>query len=188
MKTELRKKFMTMRNQLLNKSIKDEAVCNNLLLSDIYFDSSQIFCYYPLGSEINTLCIINDALFNGKRVALPLCTDKNGKMDFYYINSLSDDLSVGSFGIHEPIANKCERVKDFSGALCIVPGLTFDRYGYRLGYGKGYYDRFLQSFTSVSVGLCYNEFISEYLPKNMYDKKVDYICTDECVIKLQRRI
>ena len=67
-------------------------------------------------------------------------------------------------------------------ALCGGPGLTFDKKGYRLGYGKGYYDRFLEKFTIKSAGLCYNELISESIPADEYDRPVNYIVTDLKII------
>jgi len=153
------------------------------LKSEIYSSAKQVLCYYPLGDEINTLKIISAALANGKRLALPVCSDKNGNMNFYYINSLND-VAEGTFGIFEPIIEKCPFAEDFSDAVCIVPALTYDRRGYRLGYGKGYYDRFLSKYKVVSVGLCYNELLCSELPCEEHDMYVGNICTDNCLIKL----
>lgn len=183
MKAELRKKYKELRRNINNKSFKDDCICSNFLKSDIYSEAKQIFCYYPLADEINTVRIISAALNDGKEVALPVCSDKNGNMDFYYIKCL-DDISKGTFGIGEPIIEKCLSAVNYSAAVCIVPALTYDEKGFRLGYGKGYYDRFLDKFDSLSVGLCYNELLCSKLPCEEYDKSVDCICTEKYLIKL----
>ena len=113
--------------------------------------------------------------------------DFNGNMDFYYIESLSE-LSLGSYEIREPDPEKSEKVKDFSNCVCLVPALAYDKNGYRLGYGKGYYDRFIKKFIIISVGLCYNEFLSDGLPVEKHDEAVDCIATEHEIICLNRRI
>ena len=143
---------------------------------DQYKKADKLFVYWSVGSEVDTHRIIEDALNRGKKVALPKCTDSQGNMQFYYINSLTD-LTEGMYGVMEPIADVI--ADDYTAeSLCLVPALSFDSDGYRLGYGKGYYDRFLSRFTGVSFGLCYEESLSDKLPRDIYDKKVDYIVTN----------
>ena len=160
------------------KGKKDFLICRNVLESDLFKKSNPILCYYPLDNEISTLPILEAALKCGKKTALPYCTDDNGNMEFYYINSL-DDLRIGSYDIMEPDILNCEKVLDFSGSLCIVPAFSFDKKGFRLGYGKGYYDRFLKKFTFNSIGLCYNSFLSDSLPADEHDIAVQYIATED---------
>ena len=102
-------------------------------------------------------------------------------MEFYYINAMND-LKSGFFGVREPDINKCEKITDFSDSICIVPAIAYDKSGYRLGYGKGYYDRFLKNNTLISVGVCYNELIEENLPRDEYDIPVNYIITQSGLI------
>lgn len=182
-KNELRKKFKTLRKNISDKSNKDKVVCDSFINSDLFKNAEEILCYYPLKYEINTITIIESALATHKKVALPLCTDENGNMDFYYISGISD-LKQGSFSIMEPDIDKCLKCSEFSNAVCLVPALSYDVKGYRLGYGKGYYDRFLEKFTYISAGLCYNELIAEDLPHDCHDKKVDYIYTETKIFKL----
>lgn len=181
MKTELRKKFKKLRADIMDKAVKDKKICASFLKSDIYARAEQIFCYAALHDEINTNLIIDCALKDNKKVALPFCTDLNGNMEYYYIHS-AEDLKTGSFGISEPDTEKCEKALNFEKAVCIVPALSFDAYGFRLGYGKGYYDRFLKKFTSVSVGLCYNELMSSRLPVNEFDESVSYIASEDGIV------
>ena len=96
-------------------------------------------------------------------------------MKFIKINSLSD-LQPGAYGILEP--KDGEEITDFTDSVCITPALSFDEKGYRLGYGGGYYDRFLADYTGVSVGICYEEFIGGIVTEE-YDLPVDIVVTEE---------
>lgn len=183
-KDELRRLYKEKRKQIPDKKLKDNLICERFLSSDLYKNADLILCYASLDDEVSTDKIIVSALRDGKKLALPLCTDRQGNMAFYLINSLSD-ISKGAFGIREPNAKLCERVEDFDNSVCIVPALSFDKNGYRLGYGKGYYDRFLKNYGFISIGLCYNELMSESLPKDEYDEAVDYIACDDKVIMVK---
>ena len=138
-----------------------------------------VFTYVSKELEVDTFAIIRAAWANGKKVAVPKCVSNN-QLDFYYIESM-DDLEEGTFGVKEPIAERCQKVTDLSKGLCIVPGLSFDAEGYRLGYGKGYYDRFLSKFGGDTVGLCYSNCIKWKLPHGKYDRAVDVIVTDRYI-------
>ena len=186
-KNELRKLYREKRKNLIDKDLKDRQICECFINSKLYKNAQTILCYATLKDEINTYRIIERALKDGKRVALPRCSDLNGSMDFYYIKSLSD-LSVGAFGIREPDPTACEKVQDFSACVCLVPALAFDKSGYRLGYGKGYYDRFMKKFIIITVGLCYNDFLRDTLPVEKHDESVDYIATESEIICFNRRL
>ena len=182
-KKELRKELKAKRKNLEKKAQSDEFIRENLICSDLYLESKQVLFYAGLDDEINLDECINDALLLGKKAALPICTDDSGNMEFYYINAMND-LKSGFFGVREPDINKCEKVTDFSDSICIVPAISYDKSGYRLGYGKGYYDRFLKKFTIISVGLCYNSFLRENLPINEFDVAVNFIATEDKIINL----
>ena len=143
MKNDLRRQFKAKRANIAHKAEKDRLICAHFLSSALYKNAEQILCYSSMGSEPDTFDIIRCAMEDGKKLLLPRCEDKNGNMNFYLIKDVSD-LVTGTFGIKEPDIKKCEPVFEFMNALCVVPGLTFDKKGYRLGYGKGYYDRFLE--------------------------------------------
>lgn len=180
-KAEYRKILKSKRKEIKQKCNLDRRICMSFLHTELYKNTSCVFAYAALNDEINTDLIISTALDDNKKIALPYCTDKDGNMSFYYINSF-DDLITGSFGIREPDITKCKIAMPDDNALIIVPGLSFDRFGYRLGYGKGYYDRVLEKFTFISVGLCYNTLIEEKLPVGRYDKKVNYLITEDNII------
>lgn len=176
-KNELRKELKKKRKLIDKKSEKDAFIRENLICSDFYLDTKTVLLYAALDDEINVDECITDALMLGKQVALPVCINEKGDMKFYYIKSMSD-LNTGFFGVREPDVSKCKEATDFSDSICIVPGIAYDKCGYRLGYGKGYYDRFMQNSTSLFIGLCYNELVADELPIGEYDVPVKYIITE----------
>lgn len=187
MKKELRKKFKELRKNIVDKDLKDSKICNIFLNSMLYKNSNQLLCYSSVNNEICTDIIIERALQDNKKVALPVCEDYDGNMSFYYIEDMSD-IKIGAFGIKEPDVSKCIKVTNFKDSVCVVPAFTFDSKGYRLGYGKGYYDRFLEKNSLISVGLCYNDFLSQSLPCDKFDKNVCYIITEDRIINTERGI
>ena len=106
-------------------------------------------------------------------------------MDFYWIQSI-DQLERGSFGVLEPRVDQCKKVESFHDSLCVVPCLSCDRKGYRLGYGSGYYDRFLANYRGVTVALCYQEILQPKLMHGKYDVAVDYVVTQQACWSTQR--
>ena len=164
-KTDLRNGFKTKRTDMPEnvKISMDSEIQSRFLTLRQYIYCKTVFTYVSKDIEVDTLAIIRAAWANGKRVAVPRCVTETREMDFFYSTNMSD-LEEGAFGVLEPIADKCEKVTDFSKGLCIVPGLSFDAEGYRLGYGKGYYDRFLSKFQGDTVGLCYSNCIKWKLP------------------------
>lgn len=158
----------------------DRRLTAKFLETDEYKNCKTLFAFVSSAIEIDTSVIISTALAQGKRLALPRCRNRNGEMDFYYVTSLSQ-LEKGAFSIMEPAPEKCEQVTDLSSGLCIVPGLCFDLEGFRIGFGKGYYDRFLQEFGGVTAGLCYSRCIEHNLPVGVFDKPVDILITEKYI-------
>lgn len=185
LKSDLRKELKAKRRTVCDKNKKDAEISALLLNSELYKKSDLILFYAALEDEINVDSSILSAFESGKKVALPVCTDGNGHMKFYYINSL-DEIKKGFFGVREPDTDICSEVEEFSSSICVVPGIAYDKRGYRLGYGKGYYDRFLKNYTSLSVGLCYNELIKDTLPNGAYDVPVDYIISEKGIFTFDK--
>lgn len=182
-KKELRSYIKIKRKSVENKAEKDSLVAQNLLSLDEIKKADTVLCYISLDDEICTDEIVRVLLDSGKSVGAPYCVDNNGNMDFYYITDF-DDLRIQSFGVREPVIEKCKKVTSFDNTIIILPGLCFDSNGNRLGYGKGYYDRFLQIHSLISVGLCYNSLIVKKVPTDMYDKKADIIVTEKDIIRI----
>jgi 5-formyltetrahydrofolate cyclo-ligase len=144
-----------------------------------YYAATVVFAYVAKTEEIETRGIINAALANNKLVAVPKCS-ADGNLEFYYISGLHQ-LAPGGFGVLEPKTDVCKKVEDYSGGICAVPGLAFSTEGCRLGYGKGYYDRFLKMFDGVKVGLAASSCIGLKLPTEEHDIPVDIIITEKYV-------
>lgn len=126
---------------------------------------------------MDTLGLIARAFADGKKVAAPRCIEGTHEMEFYEISSM-DDLAPQTFGVLEPVRERCRLLADFSGSVCLVPALAYDRAGYRLGYGAGYYDRFLSVYPGPKIGLVYAQNLRRSLWKGRYDVPVDLIVTE----------
>lgn len=142
-----------------------------------YKNNSILLAYVSTSIEVDTHAIIRNALADGKRVAVPRCVPGTRDMEFYLIGGLSE-LRPGSFGVLEPIPDPQRRLQDSTGGLCLVPALCYDWKGYRLGYGKGYYDRFLSRFSGCIVGICYSECVRRRLPHGRFDRPVELLVTE----------
>ncbi len=182
-KVMLRNHYRDMRKKMTKeyKRNLDIDIAAVFLMSDEYVKADHILIYAATEYEIETRNIVRASLAAGKKVSMPRCNE-DGTMRFYSVDSLSD-LKKGSFNIFEPEANDEKLAKDFENSLCVVPGLAFDPNGNRLGYGGGYYDKFLSNFCGVSVGLCYGSFVKWSVPTDKNDVPVDYLLTDAGVRK-----
>lgn len=182
LKAELRKKYKQIRRNIPDKSAADAAVCRLLCDSEYVKAHGTILFYAALPDEVNVDSAAEYYISQGKRVAFPYCIDNNGKMQYYYIESLND-LKAGTFGVREPDISRCALVEDYDGALCVVPAIAYDRQGYRLGYGKGYYDRFLAAHSVAAIGVCYKQTLTDALPYGEYDLPVEYIAVQSGIVK-----
>lgn len=180
----LRKALLEKRKALRNekKINSDLLIAERFLSSDFYKRCKTLLVYCSTPIEVDTFYVIKSALRDGKRVAAPVCTDFGGRMDFYLFDDISQ-LVPSHFNILAPLPCDEKLVVDFTDALCVVPALSFDKSGNRLGYGKGYYDRFLTRTGVSSVGFCYENFLYEDLPVDCFDKTVDYLVCENSVIK-----
>lgn len=154
---------------------KDETIYKKFIALSIKSEFKTLLCYVSAEIEVDTFGIIDYCFENNIKVAVPRCID-DGIMKFFYISSV-DDLEKGKYGIYEPKSYCSEYLPD-DKSLCIVPALSADLNGYRIGYGKGYYDRFLSDYKGKSVVLGYKENLKSELPIGEFDRKCDLIITD----------
>ena len=160
---------------------EDNSICRAIIECDAYKSAATVLLYYPVGEEINVLDVFFDALRCGKTVAFPRCETRDGAkyMTFRCVKTL-DELEKGVYNIPCPSAF-AEEVNT-EDSVCIVPALAYDECGYRIGYGGGYYDRFLQSYRGRSVGVYRTGFLhGEALPRESTDEKCDLIVNAEGV-------
>lgn len=188
-KQEVRFKYKNLRNeiQVKKKFEMDVQIHIRLLSLHEYVNCSTLFTYVSKKSEVDTVNIIKSSLEVGKKVAVPKCDVENNVMDFYFIRSF-EDLALSSLDILEPVTTKCELVKNYPrDSVCLVPGLVFDVSGARVGYGKGYYDRFLENYKGCTVGLCYSNCLVETVPQSKLDKSVMILVTDKNIRKAKNK-
>ncbi len=179
-KRELRKKFLQIRNSIDDKAraCMSEDVTERLIKTDAYINASAVFVYISVGSEVDTHFLLERILKDGKRLIVPKCNTKEHVMELYEITSLNQ-LVIGAYNIPEP-SGVAHRVERDEVCLSVVPALAFDRGGARLGYGGGYYDRFLNGFSGYAVGLAYPQCMTDELPYEEFDCRVDeVICAKE---------
>lgn len=181
-KNELRAKYKSIRFNMSNeeKSLLDEKIYSKLCSLISYKSCKTVFIYVSTPIEVDTRRFIMKALSDGKTVAVPRCISGTRNMSFHVIKSL-DELEKGAFSVDEPIDNPKMVITDYNQSICIVPALCFDKSGFRLGYGKGYYDRFLSKYTGAVIGICYSNCITNSLITGRYDRKCDVVVTDKGV-------
>jgi len=159
------------------------AIQERLLGLKAYVEANTIMCYMPYRQEVNTEAFIQHALESGKRVCLPAVVRDKKHMLACRIDHPLDNLQPDTYGILSPCHSEAGEVKPGDIQLILVPGVAFDERGYRLGYGGGYYDRFLsQSHAAVTIGLAYEFQLLDELPVASHDVKLDLIVTQQRVI------
>lgn len=180
MKEGIRKNLLNKR--LEHKNIKEdsEKIVKKLLSLPEIQNAQTILLYYPHKNEVNVLPLFEILSFKGKRVLFPKTV--NEEIHPVAVNSLKD-LKKGNFGILEPEGKKTEKEHI---DIVIVPAVAFNKKGYRIGYGKGFYDRFLKDFKGLKVGVAYDFQIVDDLPVNEHDVPVDIIVTPTNLIKVNK--
>ncbi len=184
-KKQLRAHYLEVRKNLPaeERALHDAQIHQQLEGFAPYQQAQLLLPYVSYSTEINTHPIIESALAAGKRVAVPRC-GANHQMGFFEIASWAD-LVPGYKGILEPAPHLQTPLapQQMQGALCLVPGLAFDARGFRIGYGGGYYDRFLANFTGAKVALARPSQLSEEpIPTDQYDIAIDYVVTPSKII------
>lgn len=172
-KTELRRSIRAQKRAMTEDEInrRSEKLGQLFAASDAYKNAKTIYGYLPYNQEVRTVPMLEQALKDGKRVAVPKCY--GDEMKFIFLDDLSK-VEKGYCGIPEPVAD--EPVADDETALVLMPGLAFDPQGHRIGYGGGFYDKFLAAEPShPTLALCYDFQLLEHLETEDHDVPVDYV-------------
>ena len=178
-KKELRAELIRLRKAMPPETRLDaEAeIFGRVVRCEQYKSYEALLIYVSDGIETDTRRLIRQALADGKQVFTPRCFKAEDRMTFHRITSF-DDLEEGRFGLLEPKAH-CEQYLPVKNALCVTPALAYDLSGHRLGFGRGFYDRFLSDFEGFKLGICYDSFIIENVFRESFDIPVDMIITDK---------
>jgi len=178
-KQALRRALLAQRNAIPpeQKQAWDAAI-NRAILDDTWFIQAEtVLAFYPIGSEPDIKPALEEALRQGKQVYLPKCEPATRQMTFHQVQSLHD-LKPGAHGIPAPEENNSE-LRIMNSELCLVPGIAFDREGYRLGCGGGYYDRLLARHEQLrTLGVCYGRLLRASLPRDAMDIAVMRVLTE----------
>ena len=172
-KTELRRVIRAQKRAMTEEQIneKSQALGKLFAESDLYKKAKTIYGYLPYNQEVRTVPMLEQALRDGKRVAVPKCY--GDEMRFIYLDDLSA-VEKGYAGIPEPIAD--DPVAHDETALVLMPGLAFTTTGQRIGYGGGFYDRFLSAEPDhPTLALCFDFQIQEEIPTEEFDIPVDLV-------------
>lgn len=184
-KKRLRTKALRKRDELSAEDIEAKSAMIYTRLKDLkpYTEADLVGIFVTYRSEMNTYIIIEDLIKKGKHVAVPRVTGK-GEMEFHIITDAGKDLEKGAYGILEPLLG-LEHVKPEEFDLLIVPGAALDTSGFRIGYGGGFYDRYIKRLRHdcPTIALGFELQMVERIPAESFDKAVDIIVTEQRVIR-----
>ena len=160
-----------MRKNISNKEIRSDIFCKQFLLDKQFIKAKNILLYYPTDDEVNILPLLEFCWENKKNTYLPFIKE----VKIGIVNGTSDIKTYNS-DYKEPIEGLNALTNNVLD-LIVLPGLAFDKNGYRLGHGKGWYDRFVVGLTSkpILIGVCFKEQLQENIPKLEHDIKMDKV-------------
>ena len=183
-KQRLREEHLAAREALSEqeRSVLDNRITQKLLATSEYAEATTVLTYVSVSSEVSTRMFIECALRDGKTVAVPRCLPGHC-LEFVAITSL-DQLIAAPFGLLEPPKELPALTEEqMDASICIVPALLVDTKGYRLGYGAGFYDRFLSTYPGKKICLAYQQNLSRtMLPHTAFDVVVDEVITESDVL------
>lgn len=174
-KSQLRKLAFKIRLSMTEDQVFEESeeIARRLFNSDIYKSAKRVFSYYSINNEVDTRDINRIILKDKKKLALPVCID-DCNLEFHQI----DDLTQVERGVlNIPIPKKKNEIVPQPYDIMLMPGILFSKTGYRIGYGKGYYDRYLRDKKIFKIGLTYDNLLVDDINYSEFDVKADYIIT-----------
>jgi len=186
-KSELRRQAQAERDSMDKRLVCKYGgiIAASLINHEWFILSKSVFIYVSMGNEVPTHTIIKNALAGGKTVSVPKI-GLGTQMYAVPVRNIEQDLIPGKLGILEPKSH-LQPISESCIDLIIVPGLLFDIGGYRIGYGKGYYDRYLSTMKKISphcktIGLAYQNQVVQQLPRGEHDKPVMLIITEKQIL------
>ncbi|MCR5153867.1 MAG: 5-formyltetrahydrofolate cyclo-ligase [Lachnospiraceae bacterium] len=190
-KSTLRKNYLKIRNEMslderekASITIKDKLIENERVLA-----ADRVFLFASVKTEVSTDVLIERLLEAGKTVAIPKVLE-NGKMEFYRISSVRD-LKPGFKDIPEPAGKEEDLIVPTRKDIMVLPGASFDKSGNRIGYGGGYYDKYLSRHKKSKpyrIGICFEKQLSEKrLPTDLHDTRVDAVVTEAAFLDVRAK-
>lgn len=183
-KNKLRKKMRLYLKNLPKKEKEtiEQKLKNHLLSEQMWKNAHTIGITISQKEEWNTREIIRRAWEQGKEVCIPKCDPKERHMQFYQFTSFNQ-LETVYYNLLEPIPEETTKIAKDQIDLLVVPGLVFDNRGYRIGFGGGFYDRFLKKFPNITVSLLTSQQLVEKIPQESFDIPVQHLITETGKVK-----
>ncbi len=179
-KKDIRRTIQKIRDllPLEERKAKTQKIAERFYALDEYSNAKNILLYYPFRSEIDTAIIIARAIADGKRVILPRVSGKI--LELFYIEDVKKDLKPGTYGILEPDKDSCAPAGYTEPDIAVIPGVCFDKYKNRMGYGGGFYDRLIPKLKKniQKIALCFQAQIIDSVPASAHDVRVDKIISE----------
>ncbi|MEW8973496.1 MAG: 5-formyltetrahydrofolate cyclo-ligase [Tissierellaceae bacterium] len=186
-KKQIRQEILEKRRKLKNIDHKNfsETITSSVLNSSYYKNANTIMTFISFSDEVNTHDFIRKAISDGKRVTVPITFPKTREIKASHILDFGE-LELGYYNILTPKKEFIRFIPPEEIDLIIVPGVAFDKNGYRVGYGGGYYDRFLSNLPNVvTIGIAFELQMIDEVPKDKFDIPVNFIFTEKKVINCQ---
>lgn len=179
-KKELRRQLLEQRAEMSfeKRTEADRIITENVLRHPAFQAAETVFCYVSMPHEVSTRALLEAILQAGKTLGLPVCDAMANRMDFYRIDALRE-LRSGAYRIPAPPVSEDRLLLPDERTLMILPMLSFDAEGYRLGAGGGYYDRYLAKNQIQTLGICYADCRQTQLPHDAYDQKLMCCVTEQ---------
>ena len=176
-KEQLRKALKEKRKNLSAAEVDEKStlVTEIFLESDVYKKASTIMLYMPIRNEVDTGKIISKGFADGKKLVFPVTDRESGIITPYFADGKTE-FKKGAFSVPEPSLREKMRLEEID--VVLVPGIGFDYFGNRIGFGKGCYDMLLCKCNALKIGVCYEFQLLEKIPYDEHDIKMDYILTE----------
>jgi 5-formyltetrahydrofolate cyclo-ligase len=177
------KRRKSMSEQEVNR--KSKTIIEKVMNTEEFKKSKNLMVFLSFDNEVYTFDLIDKAMDMGKKVIVPYTVKDTYEIIPTLLKNIEEDLEVSSYGYLEPKKDKITAVQEEDIDLTIVPGLAFDKNMNRIGFGKGYYDRYLAKTRkdSKNMAIAYEYQVLEEIPYDDYDEKMDYIITEENIYK-----
>lgn len=192
MKKEFRKKVISLRKTQQPDFIKknSDIIKDKLLKMDCIKNASTIMLYLDFNNEVITDNLIKELILLDKIVASPITIIKEKKLIPCQIKDFENGIQYGAYNIREPKPNCSPEINIKDIDVVIVPAVAYDINGFRLGYGGGFYDRFLENIRedAVTIGVAFDLQIFNEVPKEPHDAQLDYIITESRIIMPNKSI
>ena len=182
MKKEFRKKVINLRKEKDKDFIKhnSDIITDKLLNLDCIKNAKNIMLYLDFNNEVKTDQLITKLISLRKTVAAPVTLKNERKLIPFKITNLKDGINIGAYGIREPKKDPSNELNVEAIDILIVPAVAYDKDCYRLGYGGGFYDRFIEHLRddAITIGIAFDLQVFDSIPKENHDAQLNYVITE----------